>query len=112
MTLRETQSAFAEAAARLILFAVDNGYAVTLAEAYRSPEPAALYAREGRGIANSNHTRRLAIDLNLFKRGRLLTSTDAYKELGEWFEGQHELARWGGRFNDGGHFSFEHEGVK
>jgi len=41
-----------------------------------------------------------------------LGDTEAHRELGEWWEKQHPQARWGGRFKDGNHYSFEHEGVK
>ena len=108
----DKQSRFAECVATLIFWATDRGYQVTFGEAYRPPETAALYAAQGRGIANSNHTRRLAVDLNLFKDGAFLTSSEDYKALGEYWESLDPNARWGGRFNDGNHFSFEHNGVK
>jgi hypothetical protein len=52
----------------------------------------------------------LAIDLNLFKDGNFLSATEDHKELGEWWEEQHELCRWGGRFSnaDGNHYSLVH----
>lgn len=110
MTLRQKQSLFAHHVAKLILHAYEMGYEVTLGDAYRSPEEAARQAKAGRGIATSLHTQRLAIDLNLFKDGHYLTSTEAHRPLGEWWEKQHELARWGGRFKDGNHYSFTHGG--
>lgn len=112
MTLRQKQSLFAHHVAKLILHAYAMGYEVTLGDAYRSPEEAARQAKAGRGIATSLHTQRLAIDLNLFKDGHYLTSTEAHRPLGEWWEKQHELARWGGRFTrpDGNHYSFTHGG--
>jgi len=114
MTLREKQSLFAQHIGWLLIVARGMGFDVTLGEAYRAPEIAAMYARDGRGISNSLHTQRLAIDLNLFKDGTYLTTSEAYTPLGEWWERQHELARWGGRFSrpDGNHFSFEHKGVR
>lgn len=39
-------------------------------------------------------------------------STKAYKAIGEKWESMHPLARWGGRWGDGNHFSFEWRGVK
>lgn len=112
MVLREKQSLFAHLVAELILAAYDKGYAVTLGEAYRSPEEAARLAKLGKGIKASLHTQRLAIDLNLFLNGTYLTNTNAYHPLGEWWEQQHELCRWGGRFGDGNHFSMTHGGRK
>ena len=110
MTLRQKQSLFARHVAALIAHAYAMGYEVTLGDAYRSPEEAARLSKAGKGIATSLHTQRLAIDLNLFKDGHYLTSTEAHRPLGEWWEKQHELARWGGRFKDGNHYSFTHGG--
>lgn len=112
MTLRQKQSLFARHAALLVLKAYDMGFEITLGEALRPSWVAKENARRGRGIANSLHTQKLAIDLNLFKNGRYLSSTEAHRKLGEWWEKQHELAAWGGRFRDGNHYSFTHGGRK
>ena len=114
MTLRQKQSQFAKLAALLILEAESRGYAVTLGEAYRSPEEAARLAKLGKGIVASLHTQRLAIDLNLFKDGTYLTASEAYRPLGEWWEGLsgEVTCCWGGRFQDGNHFSISHNGRK
>lgn len=63
------------------------------------------------GIRNTVHKLKLAQDYNLVKNGRLC-SADKYTALGEWWEKQHKLCRWGGRFSDAGHFSLEHQGRK
>ena len=84
-----------------------TGYEITLGDAHRSSAEA-----ERLGFMGSLHTRRLAIDLNLFKDGTYLSATDDHLELGEWWEQQHELCRWGGRFGDGNHYSVEFQGVK
>lgn len=110
MTLREKQSLFAMLVAQLLLEAHHRGYQVTFGEAYRSPEEAARLAKLGKGILASLHIQRLAIDLNLFKDGKYLTSTEAHRPLGEWWEALHELCRWGGRFKDGNHYSLTHGG--
>lgn len=115
MTLRQKQSAFVVLVAELILEAERMGYEITFGETYRTPEQAALNAKKGIGIANSLHTQRLAIDLNLFKDGRYLTSTEAHRPLGEWWEAQSGngvMCCWGGRFKDGNHYSVEHQGRK
>lgn len=115
MTLRQKQSLFVRLVARLIDKATEMGYELTFAEAYRTPEQAALNAENGSGIRNSLHTLRLAIDLNLFKDGNYLSSSDSHKPLGEWWEKQstpeHKCC-WGGRFKDGNHYSIEHNGIK
>ena len=110
MTLRQKQSLFAVLVAQLIQYATGMGYEVTFGETFRSPEEAARLAKLGKGIAQSQHTQRLAIDLNLFKDGVYLSSTEAHRPLGEWWERQHEFCRWGGRFKDGNHYSLTHGG--
>ena len=110
MTLRQKQSLFARLSAELILKAYSLGYEVTYGEAYRSPEEAARLAKAGLGIKDSLHASRLAIDLNLFRDGVWLKDTDGHKPLGEWWEQQHALCRWGGRFNDANHYSLTHGG--
>lgn len=114
MTLGEKQRRFAELVARLITWCYANGYELTFGEAYRTPEQAALNAKTGAGISNSLHTKRLAIDMNLFVNGEYQQDSAAYKPLGEYWKTLDPEARWGGDFSrpDGNHFSLEHEGVR
>jgi hypothetical protein len=107
-SLSEKQQRFAVMVAQLILKAVEMGYQVTLGEAERPKATAELYAAQGKGIANSLHTIRLAIDLNLFRDGTYLSTTDDHRPLGEWWESIG--GSWGGRFNDGNHYSLAHDG--
>lgn len=101
MTLRQKQSIFAFNVARLILFMNESGYEFTLGDARRSIEEA-----QRLGKADSLHTKQLAIDINLFKDGKYLSSTESHRIFGEWWERQHLRCRWGGRFNDGNHYEF------
>ncbi|GAK26377.1 M15 family metallopeptidase [Serratia liquefaciens] len=113
MTLSEKQQLFTKLIAQLILWADEKGMRVTFGEAYRTPEQAALNAKKGSGISNSLHTKRLAVDLNLFINGKYQTDSAAYVELGKFWESLG--GSWGGRFKtnpDGNHFSLEHEGVR
>lgn len=110
MTLGEKQRLFVKMLSDLIRWAYEQGYELTLGEAYRTPEQAALNASKGIGIAKSLHTERLAIDLNLFKDGAYLQTTEDHKPLGEFWESMG--GTWGGRFKDGNHYSLEHEGRK
>jgi hypothetical protein len=102
MSLRKKQSKFAEMVALLILFAKQNGYEVTLGDAY---------AKSGH-MSDSLHYIRLAIDLNLFKDGVYLTKTSDHEFLGLFWESMG--GSWGGRFThpDGNHYSLEHDGRK
>jgi hypothetical protein len=120
MKLGDKQRLFARMLPRLIDKAYDLGYEITLGEAWRSPETAAMYAEQGKGIRFSLHGTRLAIDLNLFKDGTYLTATEDHRTLGEWWEDQSFTAEdgtridccWGGRFGDGNHYSIAHGGRK
>lgn len=105
------QQKFATMIPGLIEKALSLGYEVTLGDAYRDPRTfGAVGVRAGYGHPRSAHKSRLAIDLNLFKDGRLCSSTEDHKLLGEWWESQG--GSWGGRFNDGNHYSLEHGGMK
>lgn len=106
MTLGQKQRDFTYDVSQLIVRAYQIGYELTFGEAYRTPEQAALNAAKGSGIANSLHTQRLAIDLNLFKDGKYLTDTEAHRPLGEFWESLRKENRWGGRFKkpDGNHY--------
>lgn len=113
LSLGDAQRLFARMVARLLDKAHDLGYEVTLGDAYRDPRVfGALGAKQGYGNAFSCHKMRLAIDLNLFKDGKFLQSTEDHRPLGEWWEAQLDIACWGGRFNDGNHYSFTYEGAK
>jgi hypothetical protein len=113
MSLRKAQSAFAKLVPRLIDKAHELGFEVTLGDAYRDPRVhGALGVRKSYSHPKSAHKLRLAIDLNLFKDGEFCQLTADHTQLGEWWEKQHDLARWGGRFDDGNHYSFEWEGMK
>lgn len=97
--------------ARLIDQATAMGYEITLGDAYRDPRVfGAIGQRQGYGHPKSAHKHRLAIDLNLFRGGQFLSSSEDHRPLGEWWEAQG--GTWGGRFDDGNHYSLEHEGVK
>lgn len=115
MTLREKQSLFVRLGAQLVNKATELGYELTYGETYRTPEQAALNAKNGTGIANSLHTLRLAVDFNLFKNGVLLGTSEAHKPLGEYWESLSTpdyTCCWGGRFKDGNHYSIAHGGRK
>lgn len=102
MTLREKQSKFARMIADLIIWAYDHGYELTFGDAYRDP-------RVHYGHPKSLHRSRLAIDLNVFRDGVYLQIGEQYPDLGEYWESIG--GSWGGRFQDGNHFSLEHGGM-
>jgi hypothetical protein len=115
MNLISKQKLFSRLIAKLIIRAYELGHEVTLGEAWRPPETAKLYALDGRGVENSLHPLRLAMDINLFKDGVFLRNNADYEQLGLYWESlstSEYTCTWGGRFGDGNHFSIEHGGAK
>lgn len=111
MTLGQVQREFPLMIAKLIVFAYEHGYELTFGDAFRDPRlHGELGEKKGYSAANSNHKIRLAVDFNLFKEGKFLTSTEDHKKLGEFWESIG--GSWGGRFNDGNHYSVEWQGRK
>lgn len=109
MTLGQKQRMFTRMVAQLIEFAYQNGYELSFGDAYRDPRlHGAVGIKLGYGAASSNHKIRLAVDFNLFRDGKFLSSTEDHLPLGEFWESIG--GSWGGRFNDGNHYSLEHGG--
>lgn len=111
MILSAKQRLFASLAARLFLEVHLRGYAMSKFTGYRDPA-------WGVGHPQSLHGIGLAVDIDLWKRDdqlgwRYCTDTEDHRELGEWWEKQHDLCRWGGRFTkpDGNHYSLSHNGM-
>lgn len=104
LSLGELQEKFAEMFARLVLKAIDMGYQVRIGDVFRDPRVhGSIGEKRGYGNPNSCHKLKLAGDLNLFKNGRFLSDTQDHEPLGIWWESQG--GAWGGRFNDGNHYS-------
>lgn len=104
MSLRSDQSQFVRMVAELIGFATTEGYELTFGDAYRDPRVfGEIGTWKGYGRRNSHHKKRLAIDLNLFRNGQYLSSTEDHRPLGEFWESIG--GTWGGRFDDGNHYS-------
>lgn len=118
LTLTEKQFLFTRLVTDLLQKAWSLGYEVKLGYGLRSQEEQDRLVGIGASkTRRSNHLRSLAIDLLLFKEaeGRTweyLTRSEEYEQLGTHWESLHPLARWGGRFKDGGHFSLEHDGIR
>lgn len=110
-TLGQKQRRFSKMVAELILWAYDQGYEISLGDAYRDPR---VFGMQGErkpgayGRSRSNHKLRLAVDLNLFRDGEYLSDTQDHLPLGLMWESMG--GAWGGRFNDGNHYSLEHQG--
>jgi len=111
-TLGQKQRRFTRLVGLLIEWAYKQGYELSFGDAYRSPEQAKQNADAGKGIINSLHCERLAIDVNLFIDGVYQTDSAAYEPLGTFWESLGSDCAWGGRFRrpDGNHFSVRHGG--
>lgn len=101
MTLGEKQEKFTEMIVELIQWALSAGYKIRVGHFFRCAN-----CNTGRG--KSLHKLKLAADINLFKDGKYLPSTEDHLPLGEKWESMG--GSWGGRFSDGNHYSLEHEG--
>lgn len=114
MTLREKQSLFLRNASKLITWAFDNGFELTIGEGLRTSEQQLLYfegysiEKLGSGLhfvktsrktktLKSKHLEKLAIDLNLFIGGVYQTDSNAYKPIAEYWKSLNEN-------NDAGYF--------
>ncbi len=85
-------------------------------ESWRPEITALAYAKQGIGIKNSLHTKRLARDKNLVVNGKVSFAGADYQLAGEIWEAIGPAfgvqTAWGGRFGDSVHFSCAWQGVK
>jgi hypothetical protein len=109
MKLLNIQIEFAHDVGLLLLYVFKQGYSCTLGEAWRPLITAQFYAKEHKGITDSLHCNRLAIDLNLFdENGNYISdgSDKRYKDLGDYWESLDSDNKWGGYFIErGGHIN-------
>lgn len=112
--VRTLQSKHTFFVGRLIAWAYEQGYELTGGEYERSVLQAMANAHDGKGIANSLHLIKLAIDFALFRDGVNLTKFEDWLPLGEFWESLDPLCAWGGRFHspDCDHFSITYGGVR
>ena len=99
MSIVNEQAAFLLDVAKLIQWATQEGFTVTAGELYRSLEQQQIYFKTGRSkTLNSQHMKRLAIDLNFFVNGKLTWSKDILAPVGAYWESLNPKNRWGGNF--------------
>lgn len=108
MSIVPTQNEFMGHVAQLIQHAQSLGFMVTGGELYRTPEQQKIYVKEGKSkTMNSNHLKRLAIDLNFFLNGELTYDVKKLAPIGKFWEQLHPNNSWGGNwisFKDAPHF--------
>ena len=114
MSLLEKQFAFSKNLSYLLEYLRDKRYAWSMGECLRTEEQAKIYAASGKGIINSQHCKKLAVDINLFIRKddkyALSNNKEDYREAGEYWKSLNTKNRWGGDFkslNDPYHFEMQ-----
>ena len=107
----QMQRKFTQMVGKLIEYAYAHGYELSFGDAYRDPRSHGKWGfKLGYSEAHSQHKRRMAVDFNLFRNGSYLVRTEDHRELGEFWESLG--GTWGGRWNDGNHYSVEYHGYK
>ena len=117
--LGQKQERFSICLAMLILKAGKFGYGVRVGEVWRHEILARHYASIGKGIINSNHCNKCAVDIILTIDGVVqwgkkgTPSAEPYRKLGEWWKSLGPDHYWGGDFRrrDVYHYSIKHAGV-
>lgn len=108
MSLVAEQAAFLKDVCLLLAKCEALGFVVTGGELFRTAEQQAIYVRTGRSkTMNSNHLRRLAIDLNFFLDGKLIYDRKVLQPIGDFWETLNPQNSWGGNwksFKDVPHF--------
>lgn len=119
MSMIQEQSTFLLHVSELIRKAAELGFMTSGGELFRTPEQQALHVKNGRSTTmNSQHLKRLAVDLNFFKADpsgdpRLTYDVEELRPLGKYWESLDPANRWGGNWNtfkDTPHFE-RREGV-
>ena len=90
-----------------------NGYKVRMGDLFRSPKAfGPMGVKKNYGHPSSCHKLKLAGDLNLFKDGKFLRTSEGHAASGKHWKSLHKLCRWGGDFRrpDGNHYSLAHQG--
>lgn len=111
LTLFQKQCLFSRMLPRLLDYIHSQGYDCTMGDAFRDPRVhGEVGVKLGYGHPRSGHKNKLAVDINLFRDGKFLSSTKEHEPIGIWWEQQG--GSWGGRFQDGNHYSLEHNGMR
>jgi len=96
--LRDKRALFTRLLAILINRMIEDGY---------TP----LLGKDGlKHKENSLHYEGLAADIDLFMGDAYLTGTSDHRQFGEFWESLDVSCRWGGRFQDGNHYSITYQG--
>jgi hypothetical protein len=99
MKLIYEQNAFLMDFVKLLTWCEVKGWMLTGGELWRTEEQQRAYLAAGKTkTMQSNHLRRLAIDLNFFMNDVLVTDKAHLQEIGDYWESLSPENRWGGNF--------------
>lgn len=99
LSLGEKQCDFTFMVARLIMQACALGYEIKVQEWNRLLETQKEYVKKGVSkTLNSKHLDNLAVDMYLYKKGKVIMGGEDYRALGVYWESLGGV--WGGRFHD------------
>ena len=109
MTLNDKQHIFSQNLAKLLLHVESLGLTCSIGEVYRTKEQAEIYVKQGIGIKDSQHCKKLAVDIHLFSNGKYLQMKSDYQPLADYWKSLHLENRWGGDWKrvDAVHFEMQ-----
>jgi len=110
MKLLDAQKIFSLNVAKLINHIYETNHFCTLGEIFSTSDQAQIYANQGLGILDSQHCKRLAIDLNLFdSEGNYITNPEQYQPYALFWQSLHYKNRAGYFFplKDAVHFEMK-----
>ena len=109
--LLNSQQIFAKNFSLLLQFIYENGFEVSIGEVERTKYQQAEYYRKGRSkTMNSNHLKKLAADIFIFKNDVLISDKAKLYDIGKYWESLHVNNRYGGFFRtfvDTPHFEMQ-----
>lgn len=87
MSLSQEQAAFLLDVCKLVPFATSLGFTVTGGELQRTPEQQKIYVQTGKSkTMDSKHLKKLAIDLNFIRDGKLIYDIKELTPIGEYWQ--------------------------
>ena len=99
MKLLDYQKEFSQCVGTLFFYLELHGYTFTIGECQRTLAQQKLYFDAGYSkTMKSNHLRKLAIDIFIFKGDRLIQNKEELADIGNYWQSLHPLNRWGGNF--------------
>lgn len=103
MSTSKEQFIFLKNSLLLMDYAIKLGFILTYGEVSRTIEQQTIYFKSGKSkTMDSNHLRKMAIDLNFIKNGKLITDPEILLPIGKYWMSLHPKNRWGGDWNKNG----------